>query len=81
MVFLSFSEAVPSRRVSFQLLKGTSASRRKNLDRLEDEEGAESGDCDDEDACSEAAASGDGELKVKNQLRFLAGKWGIGPVL
>ncbi|XP_070808033.1 glypican-3 [Pituophis catenifer annectens] len=55
-----------------QLLKGTSASRRKNLDRLEDEEGAESGDCDDEDACNEAAASGDGELKVKNQLRFLA---------
>ncbi|XP_026542839.1 glypican-3, partial [Notechis scutatus] len=55
-----------------QLLKGMSASRRKNLERLDDEEGAESGDCDDEDACNEAAASGDGELKGKNQLRFLA---------
>uniref|UniRef100_A0A8C5RBC7 Glypican-3 n=1 Tax=Laticauda laticaudata TaxID=8630 RepID=A0A8C5RBC7_LATLA len=57
-----------------QLLKGMSASRQKNLERLDDEEGAESGDCDDEDACNEAAASGDRELKGKNQLRFLAGK-------
>ncbi|XP_015687911.1 glypican-3 [Protobothrops mucrosquamatus] len=55
-----------------QLLKGMAASRRRNLDPPEDEEGAESGDCDDEDACNEAAVSGDGELKVKNQLRFLA---------
>ncbi|XP_007440692.1 glypican-3, partial [Python bivittatus] len=55
-----------------QLLKGMSASRRKHLDRLEDEDGAESGDCDDEDVCDGAGASGNGELRVKNQLRFLA---------
>ena len=40
----------------------------KNLD----EEGLESGDCgDDEDEC--IGGSGDGMMKVKNQLRFLAG--------
>uniref|UniRef100_A0A6G1RJJ2 Glypican 3 n=1 Tax=Hypotaenidia okinawae TaxID=2861861 RepID=A0A6G1RJJ2_9GRUI len=34
------------------------------------EEEEESGDCDDEDECDRG--SGDGELRVRNQLRFLA---------
>uniref|UniRef100_A0A8D2L8W5 Glypican-3 n=2 Tax=Varanus komodoensis TaxID=61221 RepID=A0A8D2L8W5_VARKO len=55
-----------------QLLKGMSIPRRKSLDKTEDEEDAESGDCDDEDDCDGNAVSGNGELKVKNQLRFLA---------
>lgn len=37
----------------------------------EEEEEEESGDCDDEDECGRG--SGDGELPVRNQLRFLAG--------
>ncbi|KAF7237448.1 Glypican-3, partial [Varanus komodoensis] len=57
-----------------QLLKGMSIPRRKSLDKTEDEEDAESGDCDDEDDCDGNAVSGNGELKVKNQLRFLAGE-------
>ncbi|ELV09459.1 Glypican-3 [Tupaia chinensis] len=41
------------------------------LDKNLDEEGLESGDCgDDEDEC--IGGSGDGMMKVKNQLRFLA---------
>ncbi|TRZ07450.1 hypothetical protein HGM15179_019657 [Zosterops borbonicus] len=36
----------------------------------EEEEEEESGDCDDEDECG--GGSGDGELRVRNQLRFLA---------
>ncbi|XP_062998153.1 glypican-3 [Elgaria multicarinata webbii] len=55
-----------------QLLKGMSVSRRKSLDKPDDEDEAASGDCDDEDDCGGVAASGNGELKVKNQLRFLA---------
>lgn len=44
----------------------------KVLDKNLDEEGLESGDCgDDEDEC--IGSSGDGMMKVKNQLRFLAG--------
>uniref|UniRef100_A0A8C4YHL5 Glypican-3 n=1 Tax=Gopherus evgoodei TaxID=1825980 RepID=A0A8C4YHL5_9SAUR len=53
-----------------QLLKGMSISRRKAPDKTTDEDGSESGDCDDEDDCS--GGSGNGELRVKNQLRFLA---------
>lgn len=46
----------------------------KVLDKTLDEEGLESGDCgDDEDEC--IGSSGDGMMKVKNQLRFLAGNW------
>lgn len=42
------------------------------LDKSLDEEGLASGDCgDDEDEC--IGGSGDGMMKVKNQLRFLAG--------
>lgn len=42
------------------------------LDKNLDEEELESGDCgDDEDEC--IGGSGDGMMKVKNQLRFLAG--------
>lgn len=42
------------------------------LDKNLDEEGLESGDCgDDEDEC--IGGSGDGTMKVRNQLRFLAG--------
>lgn len=42
------------------------------LDKNLDEEGLESGDCgDDEDEC--IGGSGDGAMKVRNQLRFLAG--------
>ncbi|KAM6124776.1 glypican-3 [Phoenicopterus ruber ruber] len=52
-----------------QLLKGMALPRRKASGKtLEEEE--ESGDCDDEDDCS--GGSGDGELRVRNQLRFLA---------
>ncbi|XP_061454729.1 glypican-3 isoform X3 [Rhineura floridana] len=54
-----------------QLLKGMSISRRKSLENPEDEDEAGSGNCDDEDACG-GTGSGDGELRVKNQLRFLA---------
>lgn len=51
-----------------------SVPRRKSLDKPQDEEEeAESGDCDDEDHCG-GGTSGNGELRVKNQLRFLAGK-------
>nr|XP_028570475.1 glypican-3 isoform X2 [Podarcis muralis] len=57
-----------------QLLKGMSISRRKNLEKPEDEDEAGSGGCDDEDDCS-GATSGNGELRVKSQLRFLAGNW------
>ncbi|XP_048719211.1 glypican-3 isoform X2 [Caretta caretta] len=53
-----------------QLLKGMSISRRKAPDKTTDEDESESGDCDDEDDCS--GGSGNGELRVKNQLRFLA---------
>lgn len=42
------------------------------LDKNLDEEGLGSGDCgDDEDEC--IGGSGDGDRKVRNQLRFLAG--------
>lgn len=42
------------------------------VDKNLDEEELESGDCgDDEDEC--IGGSGDGMMKVKNQLRFLAG--------
>lgn len=50
-----------------------SVPRRKSLEKSEDEDEAESGDCDDEDACA-GGLSGNGELRVKNQLRFLAGR-------
>ncbi|XP_028922857.1 glypican-3 isoform X2 [Ornithorhynchus anatinus] len=53
-----------------QLLRGMSIPRRKTSDRNLDEEETQSGDCDDEDDCD--GASGDGGLRVKNQLRFLA---------
>lgn len=44
----------------------------KVVDKNLDEEGLESGDCgDDEDEC--IGSSGDGMMKMKNQLRFLAG--------
>lgn len=54
----------------FQLLKGMALPRRKSPGKTPDEE-EESGDCDDEDDCGRG--SGDGELRVRNQLRFLAG--------
>ncbi|XP_053230172.1 glypican-3 isoform X2 [Podarcis raffonei] len=57
-----------------QLLKVMSISRRKNLEKPEDEDEAGSGGCDDEDDCG-GANSGNGELRVKSQLRFLAGNW------
>ncbi|XP_041496376.1 glypican-3-like [Microtus oregoni] len=48
-----------------------SVPKGKVLDKNLDEEGLESGDCgDDEDEC--IGSSGDGMMKVKNQLRFLA---------
>jgi glypican 3 (OCI-5) len=51
-----------------------SVPKGKVLDKSLDEEGLESGDCgDDEDEC--IGSSGDGMVKVKNQLRFLAGNW------
>uniref|UniRef100_A0A8C8SKW1 Glypican-3 n=1 Tax=Pelusios castaneus TaxID=367368 RepID=A0A8C8SKW1_9SAUR len=53
-----------------QLLKGMSISRRRAPDKTMDEDESESGDCDDEDDCR--GGSGNGELRVKNQLRFLA---------
>nr|XP_056715187.1 glypican-3 [Euleptes europaea] len=54
-----------------QLLKGMAISHRKNMDKPEDEDEEESGDCDDEDDCV-GDSSGNGGLQVKNQLRFLA---------
>ncbi|XP_053130268.1 glypican-3 [Hemicordylus capensis] len=54
-----------------QLLKRMSVPRRKSLDKPEDEDEAESGNCDDEDGC-DGGTSGNGEIRVKNQLRFLA---------
>ncbi|XP_025071263.1 glypican-3 isoform X2 [Alligator sinensis] len=53
-----------------QLLKGMSVPRQKTPDKTMDEDESESGDCDDEDDCS--GASGNGDVRVKNQLRFLA---------
>ncbi|GAB1302773.1 Glypican-3 [Apodemus speciosus] len=54
-----------------QLLRTMSVPKGKVLDKSLDEEGLESGDCgDDEDEC--IGSSGDGMMKVKNQLRFLA---------
>ncbi|XP_067404122.1 glypican-3 [Emydura macquarii macquarii] len=53
-----------------QLLKGMSTAWRKAPDKTADEDESESGDCDDEDDCR--GVSGNGELRVKNQLRFLA---------
>ncbi|XP_042336386.1 glypican-3 isoform X2 [Sceloporus undulatus] len=56
-----------------QLLKGVAIPRQKNLGKMEEEGDASSGDCDDEDDCGGGGAiSGNGELRVKNQLRFLA---------
>uniref|UniRef100_A0A6J0V1F2 Glypican-3 n=2 Tax=Pogona vitticeps TaxID=103695 RepID=A0A6J0V1F2_9SAUR len=55
-----------------QLLKAMSIPRRRKEEKAEAEDEAESGDCDDEDDCGGGAASGNGELRVKNQLRFLA---------
>ncbi|NXY42856.1 GPC3 protein, partial [Ceuthmochares aereus] len=52
-----------------QLLKGMALPRRKAPGKTPQEE-EESGDCDDEDDCGRG--SGDGELRVRNQLRFLA---------
>ncbi|KAM9373665.1 glypican-3 [Phaethornis superciliosus] len=52
-----------------QLLKGMALPRRKAAGKSPEEE-EESGDCDDEDDCG--GGSGDGELRVRNQLRFLA---------
>ncbi|KAM9227512.1 glypican-3 [Leptosomus discolor] len=52
-----------------QLLKGMALPHRKAPGKTAEEE-EESGDCDDEDDCSRG--SGDGELRVRNQLRFLA---------
>lgn len=49
-----------------------SVPKGKAVDKSLDEEGLVSGDCgDDEDEC--IGSSGDGMMKVKNQLRFLAG--------
>lgn len=59
-------------RLVFQLLRGMTLPRRKAPGKpTEEEEEEESGDCDDEDECGRG--SGDGELPVRNQLRFLAG--------
>ena len=59
--------------VFFQLLRTMSVPKGRVVDKNLDEEGLESGDCgDDEDEC--IGGSGDGIMKVKNQLRFLAGK-------
>ncbi|XP_074003709.1 glypican-3 [Numenius arquata] len=52
-----------------QLLKGMALPPRKTPGKTPEEQ-EESGDCDDEDDCS--GGSGDGELRVRNQLRFLA---------
>ncbi|KAM6253776.1 glypican-3 isoform 2-T2 [Porphyrio hochstetteri] len=56
-----------------QLLKGMALPRRRAPGKTPEEE-EESGDCDDEDECDRG--SGDGELRVRNQLRFLAGQAG-----
>ncbi|KAB0401685.1 hypothetical protein E2I00_010499 [Balaenoptera physalus] len=57
----------------FELLRTMSVPKGRVLDKNLDEEGLESGDCgDDEDEC--IGGSGDGMMKVKNQLRFLAGR-------
>lgn len=62
----------------FQLLRGMTLPRRKSPGKAaEEEEEEESGDCDDEDECG--GGSGDGELRVRNQLRFLAGD-GVGGI-
>ncbi|NXP34126.1 GPC3 protein, partial [Leiothrix lutea] len=53
-----------------QLLRGMTLPRRKAPGKTTEEEEEESGDCDDEDECG--GGSGDGELRVRNQLRFLA---------
>ncbi|XP_042524176.1 glypican-3 [Dipodomys spectabilis] len=54
-----------------QLLRTMSVPKGRVVDKNLDDEGLESGDCgDDEDEC--IGASGDGMMKVKNQLRFLA---------
>ncbi|XP_071425368.1 glypican-3 isoform X1 [Pithys albifrons albifrons] len=52
-----------------QLLRGMALPHRKAQGKTPEEE-EESGDCDDEDDCGRG--SGDGELRVRNQLRFLA---------
>ncbi|KAM6252420.1 glypican-3 [Spheniscus humboldti] len=52
-----------------QLLRGMALPHRKAPGKTPEEE-EESGDCDDEDDCG--GGSGDGELRVRNQLRFLA---------
>lgn len=62
----------------FQLLKGMALPRRKTPGKTTEEEEEESGDCDDEDDCG--GGSGDGELRVRNQLRFLAGDGNGGPM-
>lgn len=53
-----------------QLLKGMALPHRRATGKTPEEEEEESGDCDDEDDCGRG--SGDGELRVRNQLRFLA---------
>ncbi|KAL0588371.1 hypothetical protein AAY473_039382, partial [Plecturocebus cupreus] len=66
---LGSSNSPPS---ASQLLRTMSVPKGRVLDKNLDEEGFESGDCgDDEDEC--IGGSGDGMMKVKNQLRFLAG--------
>lgn len=60
----------------FQLLKGMALPHQKAPGKTPEEE-EESGDCDDEDDCG--GGSGDGELRVRNQLRFLAGDGDGGP--
>ncbi|XP_074738999.1 glypican-3 [Strix uralensis] len=52
-----------------QLLKGMALAHRRAPGKTSEEE-EESGDCDDEDDCG--GGSGDRELRVRNQLRFLA---------
>uniref|UniRef100_A0A8C2UJN3 Glypican-3 n=1 Tax=Chinchilla lanigera TaxID=34839 RepID=A0A8C2UJN3_CHILA len=54
-----------------ELLRTMSVPKGRALEKTLDEEGFGSGDCgDDEDEC--IGGSGDGMMKVKNQLRFLA---------
>ncbi|KAF3812656.1 hypothetical protein GH733_019458 [Mirounga leonina] len=61
-----------------QLLRTMSVPKGRVLDKNLDEEGLESGDCgDDEDEC--IGGSGDGAMKVRNQLRFLTGDEGKDP--
>lgn len=58
--------------IFFQLLRTMSVPKGRILEKTLEEEELESGDCgDDEDEC--IGGSGDGMMKVKNQLRFLAG--------